>query len=332
MAQQQRGAQQQIPTPDAVGDMYDQFSELCLEMFAGCIHFGYFQVPPPASSYTDESIEAATDRMTSLVADQLALPTTTTTTTNTTTTTTGGGGPRILDVGCGTGKPARQVASLTGAHVVGISISQRQIELAAAPQQQQQQQPQQSSSIGGKGNGGGSRSGVITAAPVREEVSFQYADAMKDLPFPAGSFAGAYAIESLFHMGDKGAALAQVSRALRPGGRLVVADFFVDPAVGDDDLAPEHVAAFCHLTQSSGLNTVDEWRGLVEGAGFRVVEVRDIRRNVRRNYRVMAETLRQKALYAPEVAKGGLEAGAAVMENVSGSNKIGYLLLTAERV
>ncbi|MGB6161784.1 MAG: class I SAM-dependent methyltransferase [Pseudonocardiaceae bacterium] len=47
-----------------------------------------------------------------------------------------------------------------------------------------------------------------------------------ELPFPAQSFDAAIALESIPHMPDRGQVLAQIYRVLRPGGRLVLTDFF----------------------------------------------------------------------------------------------------------
>lgn len=37
---------------------------------------------------------------------------------------------KVLDMGCGVGGPARQIASFTGCHVTGITISQYQVDRA----------------------------------------------------------------------------------------------------------------------------------------------------------------------------------------------------------
>ena len=39
-------------------------------------------------------------------------------------------GMKVLDVGCGIGGPAREIAKLIGCEIVGISINQRQIDRA----------------------------------------------------------------------------------------------------------------------------------------------------------------------------------------------------------
>lgn len=109
-----------------------------------------------------------------------------------------GPGSHVLDVGCGVGGPGVRIARLTGARVTGISVSREQIEVANS---------------------------FAESERLAERVVFQYADAM-EMPFPAQSFDAAVALESIAHMPDRGQVLSQICRSLRPGGRLVLTDFF----------------------------------------------------------------------------------------------------------
>lgn len=101
----------------------------------------------------------------------------------------------VLDVGCGMGELARRLADTAGCEAVGISNSQVQVDEATAL---------------ALNNGGRAR--------------FEFADAHA-LPFPDANFDGALAIESLSQVGDAPQVLQEIARVLRPGGRLVVADF-----------------------------------------------------------------------------------------------------------
>lgn len=101
-------------------------------------------------------------------------------------------GTRLLDVGCGGGYIAREMAR-RGARVVGIDISPRMVEHARA---QEAEAPL------------GIEYHVGDAAEVAER-------------FPAGSFELAASCLALQDMPDPAAALSGIREVLRPGGRLV---------------------------------------------------------------------------------------------------------------
>lgn len=107
-------------------------------------------------------------------------------------------GSRVLDVGCGVGTPALRIVRRTGAHVRGISVSQEQVTRANA---------------------------AAAAGGLADRATFHRADA-RELPFPRESFDGAIALESIIHMPDRVSVLREIRQALRPGGRLVLTDFF----------------------------------------------------------------------------------------------------------
>ncbi|GIJ88118.1 hypothetical protein Asppvi_007035 [Aspergillus pseudoviridinutans] len=197
---------------------------------------------------------------------------------------------RILDVGCGTGKATVQIAKAYDVQVTGISVSNHQIELAQAR----------------------STHGA--------QVLFQLANAM-ELSFPDASYDGAYAIESLCHMHDRGAAIAQIARVLRPGSRFVVADILLDSCCPN----PQGLTCFQETFQVPDLPSADDLQDLLRQAGFKVIEFTDIRENVL----PVAKFYVQKGLaVGGEVGKKLIEMGSS-FEQVKG---LGYALITAERL
>ena len=92
---------------------------------------------------------------------------------------------RVLEVGCGEGEFAERVLRELGADVVAVDQSERMVELT-------------------RGRGVDARLGDV-----------------QDLPFEDGEFDCAVAAWMLYHVPDLDRALAGLSRALRPGGRLV---------------------------------------------------------------------------------------------------------------
>lgn len=101
----------------------------------------------------------------------------------------------VLDIGCGTGAPACELASL-GARVTGITTSAVGIEAATER---------------------------ARAAGWADRTTFVQRDGM-DNGFPDASFDRTWALESSHLMRDRGALLSECGRVLRPGGRLALCD------------------------------------------------------------------------------------------------------------
>ncbi len=105
-------------------------------------------------------------------------------------------GERVLDAGCGVGGSSLWLAKERGAEVVGITLAPGQVAKAR----------------------GYARRRLV------ERVRFEVAD-FTATPFPAGSFDVIWAVESVCHAPRKAAFYQEAARLLRPGGRVVVADF-----------------------------------------------------------------------------------------------------------
>lgn len=102
-------------------------------------------------------------------------------------------GDRVLEIGCGTGvdAPAVVAAVKPGGRLVGIDVSELAIREA------------------------GRRMADVP------EAEMMVADA-HELPFDPGSFDACRVDRTFQHLADPGRALAEVKRALAPGGRLVI--------------------------------------------------------------------------------------------------------------
>jgi len=108
------------------------------------------------------------------------------------------GGGRYLEVGTGTGADALELASRYGAHVTGVDVSRAMVDEARRR---------------------GLRDALVATADA--------------LPFEDASFDGCWADRVFQHLADPQAALAEMVRVTRPGGRLVVADPDYDTQVVD---------------------------------------------------------------------------------------------------
>ncbi|MFB8281121.1 SAM-dependent methyltransferase [Nocardia colli] len=265
------------PTPDllSVAEFYNNI--VALELLMGeNLHLGYWSQGP------DAWLPEAQDRLTDLVSVSARA----------------GAGMRVLDVGCGTGAPARRVARTTGAHVTGVTISSVQAATA------------------------GARS---LAANMADRTTFLTGDAM-DLPLADASYDAAFAIESLVHMSDKSRAVHEVLRVLRPGGRFVIADVVLLPSQKVVGVDAGDVATF----QLLDLQTADKYKDLVRDAGFTVEEVRDCADQTRPTYARCVQRIQQNR--SQLVAAAGAERTLALsnlMALFARTRQLGYIMLVA---
>ncbi|MFY0568055.1 SAM-dependent methyltransferase [Archangium lansingense] len=220
--------QKPLPTPADIGRYYDQMGPFLATLLGDNIHVGYWSGPEDQSSGTE-----AQERLTDMMIQRSRI----------------GAGQRLLDIGCGTGRPAVRLAQATGCSVTGISVSAMQVEQANARAQKE---------------------------GLSDQVRFQVADAM-ELPFPEASFDAVWAFESLLHMPDRAHVLRNAFRVLRPGGILVLTDVTEQHVLTDE----ERTLVYSGLMLTSLLR-FQEYSLVVEAAGFSVEEALDITPNTRR--------------------------------------------------
>lgn len=270
----------QVPGPTDVGSMYDRFNDLFTRHLGDNLHLGFWSDDQDGATAAE-----ATDRITDMVADRLAPAP----------------GTEVLDVGCGSGRPAVRIADRHRTHVTGITVSAHQVRLAHA------------------------RPG---AGPGAGRASFQLADAMA-LPFPDGRFAGAYAIESLLHMSDRAKAVAEIARTLRPGARLVVLDFYQDGGFSapETDVMNPVFQAF----RLPPLPCAGQYEQYMAAAGLEVTGLEDITGNVRRSHRLIADAMQNISdeLDVDEETRGQIRRYVELNEIIGLHPEVHYALITA---
>lgn len=209
-------------------------------------------------------------------------------------------GQRLLDVGCGVGGPTVRIAKRTGAETVGVSISKEQIIRATAHAQ---------------------------FAGVADQVSFGYADAMA-LPFPAESFDAVIALESIIHMPDRQQALRQIHDVLRPGGRLVLTDFYERLPFPEEKwpAVNRYLRDFLFTIVQPG-----DYIPLLQQAGLVFVELLDIsEQSVRQTFTHLSAQLTEgESELAPEY--GGELVSRFNPADMIDVHEFGHLLVVAER-
>jgi 27-O-demethylrifamycin SV methyltransferase len=183
-------------------------------------------------------------------------------------------GLRVLDVGCGSGAPARTIAGRFGVEVVGITTSAVGVETARRR----------------------------TAEAGVDGLTFEQRDGTAN-GFGDASFDRVWVMESAHLMRDKDALVAECARVLRPGGRLVLCDLvrwreiaFAEVRRRRDDFAVlreafgdahfESLDGFTSLAASHGLEvdrvddltaatlpTFDRWRANADAHRDAVVDL-----------------------------------------------------------
>ena len=205
---------------------YDRVTEAWGLLLGDELHWGVF-------TSGDETLEQATGELTSMMiaASQLAP------------------GQRVLDVGCGSGAPARRLASEHGVDVLGITTSQIGVDTATL----------ESARLGVSG------------------VTFEQRDGTAN-GLPDASFDRAWVLESSHLMPDRRALISECARVLKPGGRIALCDIIRRREIPFQELK-ERRDDFAVLRAAFGaarMDTLDQYTELMQDAGLTVDQVVDI--------------------------------------------------------
>jgi 27-O-demethylrifamycin SV methyltransferase len=268
------------PTASDVGTYYDTMGPFYQTLWGNSIHFGYWPDPADASV----SMSQAQIFFTDLLIESIGVSP----------------GHRVLDVGCGTGRPGLQLAEKAGVEVVGITVSQTQVATAN----------EQARALGLDGR-----------------ARFELVDAMQ-LPYEDASFDGAWAFESIFHVPSRVQVFSEMARVVRSGGRIVVADF-----VTLRPLTQEEIDITYPAFAATEIGSLDAYIGDLKAAGLINVNCRDVTVNtIRPSNRATLGAMRTdeaqqrlREVYGAEMTSGFLS-GWQTIQNVN--ETLSYVVLT----
>ncbi|MCC5976071.1 MAG: methyltransferase domain-containing protein [Rubellimicrobium sp.] len=196
-------------------------------------------------------------------------------------------GKSVLDIGCGAGGIDIALVSAHGAgYVVGIDVEDTVIDHAR---------------------------GRIAAAGLTDRIGLVKV-APGPLPFPPGTFDVVFSKDSIVHIAEKHALMAEVSRVLRPGGWFLASDWLI----GTETISDRMAAYIAAEGLDFGMATPARYLDAMKAAGFEQIET------VSRNawYREQART---------ELARLQGDAGAAV-ESLVGPEFVAHNVEIWERM
>ena len=171
-----------------------------------------------------------------------------------------GAGDVVVDVACGVGGTALHLAGTIGCRVIGLNISERQMEFARELAE---------------------RDGLT------HRVEFRFSDCSEAIRMPDGSADAVMCIESACHMADRGRFLKECARVLKPGGRLAVQDWMASPALSSEDYR-EHIQPVCDVWAMTGLEDAAGYVEKLQAARLEIVEFEDLSARCLPNARILA--------------------------------------------
>jgi cyclopropane fatty-acyl-phospholipid synthase-like methyltransferase len=146
-------------------------------------------------------------------------------------------GMTVLDVGCGLGGPARQVARNTGCTVVGVDVTPAYVDAAKA---------------------------LAHTAGLAQQARFFHSDIAA---FDGSEFDAAYTMHVQMNVADKKTYFTEIARRLRPG-----AHFATFEVCRSSDTEPAPPLPWSLDGTDSFLTTSDELRATIQSSGFELVD------------------------------------------------------------
>jgi SAM-dependent methyltransferase len=149
----------------------------------------------------------------------------------------------VLEIGCGSGRYALQIATTVGCRVVGLDTNAPGIQMASQ---------------------------LAAARTMASQVHFEICDAAKKLPFSDSTFDAAFANDVLCHVPGRPGVLRDIFRVLKPGGQMLFSDALViGGLISQQEIATRSSIGF-YVFGPPGEN-----ERIITEAGFRLVSASD---------------------------------------------------------
>jgi ubiquinone/menaquinone biosynthesis C-methylase UbiE len=208
----------------------------------------------------------------------------------------------VLEIGCGSGRYALQIASTLGCRVLGLDLNVPGIQNAQR---------------------------LAAAQNLSAQTQFLVADAAQPLPFADSSFDTAFSNDVLCHIPARLALLRELHRVLKPGARFLFSDALViGGVISHRELAARSSIGY-YLFSPPGEN-----ERLLQQAGFQILSVADTSANAAQIAHLWSQARQQHAEALQQIESPqnfqGLQSFLATVHTLCHERRLLRLLYVAE--
>ncbi|KAF3931858.1 Cycloartenol-C-24-methyltransferase [Dactylella cylindrospora] len=263
-----------------IKDHYDLLSDYYYSLWGEHIHHGYFTDP-------NDTKEVAQRRLISLLLERSKLP----------------ASSRVLDVGCGVGGTSRYLAIEHGCTVTGITISNKQVEIAKRLSAEEAAKLDPKASLPVTDDESTTlKSGQVRFIELDAEKMGDYFDGTAG---KEGGFDAVWISEAMSHLPHKQLFFDNAYKLLKSGGgKLVVADWFKAEGLGEKEMADD-IKPIEDGMLLPPLCTMTEYVEHAKAAGLKVYsEPFDISEQVKQTWDISLSLVQSPALWGLAIAAG----------------------------